>query len=178
MSTLEISESPENPEFMEIKENVYNLKNEVETDALEKNFWGLSLKKDWKYEVPWISRTAQTLRNKQFPEVIFGNCRLSRKLWSVLYPDSLVIPVNGAPKRETHKETFYSQRALPWWALEIPWRHVAEDWTIRDKDWYIVVAAPLKVYPKGTKIMTTLWPGKVYDTWFMKGKWIDIYVDW
>jgi hypothetical protein len=26
--------------------------------------------------------------------------------------------------------------------------------------------------------MTTLWPGKVYDVWWMKGKWIDLYVNW
>ena len=161
------------------------LKSEIEftqTESAEsieskwETFWWVTLKKDWTYEVPWISKQAKNLKHKQFPGVIFGNCRLSKKLGSVLYPGSLVVPVNWSPRRETHKETFYSQRVLPWWNLQIPWRHVANDGTIRDKDWYICVAA--NYIPKWSTIMTTLWPGKVYDTWKMKWKWIDIYVNW
>jgi hypothetical protein len=161
------------------------LKSEIEFTQAEsvesieskwETFWWVTLKKDWTYEVPWISEQAKNLKHKQFPEVIFGNCRLSKKLGSVLYPDSLVVPVNWSPRREIHKETFYSQKVLPWWALKIPWRHVAADGTIRDKDWYICVAA--NYIPKWSTIMTTLWPGKVYDTWWMKWKWIDIYVNW
>lgn len=139
-------------------------------------FWWLSLQKNWEYEVPWISKKAKSLRHKQFPGVIFGDCRLSKKLWSVIFSNSLVAPKNWPVRRETHKETFYSQRVLPWWNLQIPWRHVANDGTIRDKDWYICVAA--NYIPKWSTIMTTLWPGKVYDTWKMKWKWIDIYVNW
>ena len=146
------------------------------TEDGRESFWWLALKKSWTYEVPWISKSAKNLKHKQFPEVIFGNCRLSKRLWSVLYPNSLVVPKDWVPKKETHKETFYSQKVLPWWALQIPWRHVAEDGTVRDKDWYICVAA--NYLPKWSQIMTTLWPGKVYDTWKMEWKWIDIYVDW
>lgn len=142
----------------------------------KESFWWVALKRSWTYEVPWISKSAKNLRHKQFPGVIFGNCRLSKKLWSVLYQNSLVIPKNWVPRQEIHKETFYSQKVLPWWALQIPWRHVAEDGTVRDKDWYICVAA--NYIPKWSQIMTTLWPGKVYDTWEMKWKWIDIYVNW
>lgn len=146
------------------------------TESRRDSFWWVALKRSWTYEVPWISKSAKSLKHRQFPGVIFGNCRLSKKLWSVLYPDSLVVPKNWVPKKEIHKETFYSQRVLPWWALQIPWRHVAEDGTVRDKDWYICVAA--NYIPKWSQIMTTLWPGKVYDTWWMKWKWIDIYVNW
>lgn len=151
----------------------------VENTPTGKKFWWIDLNLNSNYEVPWISIKALNNKNKKdFPNVRFGDCRLSRWLWSVTYSDSLVVPNNWGEKRETHKETFYSQKVLPWWALNIPWRHVANDGTVRDKDWYICVAAPLQIYPKGTRIMTTLWPGKVYDTWKMTWKWIDIYTNW
>lgn len=152
-----------------------DLKNEIDENTVEKVLW-ITLKKNWKYEVPWISEKPKSIQNKEFPLVIFGNCRLSRKLGSVLYTNALVIPLNWKTRMETHKETFYSQKVLPWGALKIPWRHVAEDGTVRDKDWYICVAA--NYIPKWSVIMTTLWPWKVYDTWEMKWNHIDIYVNW
>lgn len=158
----------------EFKEEETGILNEVLYQ--NNSFWWIQLQKNGEYNVPWVSKQAKNLKHKQFPGVVFGNCRLSKRLGSVLYPDSLVVPVNWSPRREIHKETFYSQKVLPWWALKIPWRHVAADGTIRDKDWYICVAA--NYIPKWSTIMTTLWPGKVYDTWEMKGKWIDIYVNW
>ena len=178
MASLENIEFSKNSEMVEIDKDLKKLKNNININpnTMEKNFWGMSLKKDWKYEVPWISESAKALKHKQFPGVIFGNCRLSKNLGSVLYSDSLVIPKDWKPRNEIHKETFYSQKKLPWWKLEIPWRHVANDGTVRDKDWYICVAT--NYIPKWSKIMTTLWPGKVYDTWWMKWKWIDIYVNW
>lgn len=78
-----------------------------------------------------------------------------------------------------HKETYYSQRVLPGKglkALNNNGRHVADDGTIRDGDGYIAVAC--NYLPKGSEIMTSLGPGKVYDTGSMTGKWIDIYVNW
>ena len=78
-----------------------------------------------------------------------------------------------------HKETYYSQKVLPGSGLtelNNNGRHVADDGTIRDKDGYIAVAC--NYLSKGTKIMTSLGPGKVYDTGDMTGKWIDIYVNW
>lgn len=168
------------PEIEKIWWQLKDLRNEVENMAKEmqkwKEFWWITLQKNWKYEIPWISNSAKNIKHKQFPGVIFGDCKLSKKLWSVVFSDSLVVPKNWKPRREAHKETFYSQKILPWKGLDIPWRHVADDGTIRDKDWYIVVAA--NYIPKWSKIMTTLWPGKVYDTWWMKGKHIDIYVNW
>ena len=78
-----------------------------------------------------------------------------------------------------HKETYYSQRVLSGKglkALNNNGRHVAKDGTVRDGDGYIAVAC--NYLPKGSRIMTSLGPGKVYDTGGMTGKWIDIYVNW
>ena len=78
-----------------------------------------------------------------------------------------------------HKETFYSQKVLPGgglYALNNNGRHVADDGTIRDKDGYIAVAC--NYLSQGSRIMTSLGPGKVYDTGTMTGAWIDIYVNW
>lgn len=76
-----------------------------------------------------------------------------------------------------HKETYYSQRVLPGNKLNIPGRHVAKDGTVRDKDGYIAVASSYSYKSKGTKIMTSLGPAKVYDTGCPYGV-IDIYVNW
>lgn len=78
-----------------------------------------------------------------------------------------------------HKETYYSQRVLPGKGLKMlnnNGRHVANDGTVRDGDGYIAVAC--NYLSKGSTLMTSLGPGKVYDTGGMTGKWIDIYVNW
>lgn len=75
------------------------------------------------------------------------------------------------------KETYYSQKVLPGKGLKIPGRHVADDGTIRDKDGYIVISANWGYLPKGTKVITSLGPAKVYDTGCRKGI-VDIYVNW
>lgn len=142
----------------------------------ESVFWWITLKKHENYEVPWISNKAKNIKHPDFPNVKFGNCRLTKWLWTVVYSDSIVSPVNWPQRREAHKETFYSQKKLPGGWLKIPWRHVAADGTVRDWDGYICVAA--NYIPKWSKIMTTLWPWKVYDTWWMKWKRIDIYTNW
>lgn len=76
-----------------------------------------------------------------------------------------------------HKETYYSQRVLPGNALNIPGRHVADDGTVRDGDGYICVAANTSYMSKGTTLMTSLGPAKVYDCGCAYGT-IDIYVNW
>ena len=155
-----------------IKKNLKELKESIIT------FWWLTLSKNDKYDVPWISEKANSMKHKDFPNVKFGDCRLTKGLWTVVYSDSIVVPAKWPMRREAHKETYYSQKKLPWQWLKIPWRHVAADGTVRDWEGYIVLAAPLNIYPRWTKIMTTLWPGMVYDTWWMKWKWIDIYTNW
>lgn len=85
----------------------------------------------------------------------------------------------GVTYYDGHKETYYSQRVLAGnglKALNNNGRHVADDGTVRDGNGYIAVAC--NYLPKGSEIMTSLGPGKVYDTGGMSGKWIDIYVNW
>ena len=76
-----------------------------------------------------------------------------------------------------HRETWYSQKVLPGNGLKISGRHVADDGTIRDGDGYIVVASDLSYLSRGSVILTSLGPGKVYDTGCAYGT-IDIYVNW
>ena len=117
------------------------------------------------------------------------------------YENSLVITQGGKPQRITHRETYYTARSFPvenieWrirsilnsdrkrnWMGEISKsqkvRNEGVDWTIRDMNWYIVVAADLKRFPRWTLIMTTLWPGRVYDVWGkVNGNHIDVFTNW
>ena len=83
----------------------------------------------------------------------------------------------GVKNYKGHRETYYSQKVLPGGGLKIPGRHVAKDGTIRDKDGYICVSAHRNFMKRGAKVMTSLGPGKVYDTGCSYGT-IDIYVNW
>lgn len=83
----------------------------------------------------------------------------------------------GALYFNGHKETYYSERVLPGTGLNIPDRHVADDGTVRDGDGYICVAASYDYLPKGSIVLTSLGPAKVYDTGCAYGT-IDIYVNW
>ena len=83
----------------------------------------------------------------------------------------------GALYFDGHKETYYSQNVLPGYGLNIPGRHVADDGTIRDGDGYISVAADPSFLSRGSVVMTSMGPAKVYDTGCAYGT-IDIYVNW
>ena len=83
----------------------------------------------------------------------------------------------GAQYYNGHKETYYSQRVLPGTSLNIPGRHVAEDGTVRDGDGYICVAADPAFKAKGSVLITSLGPAKVYDSGCAYGV-IDLYVNW
>ena len=92
-----------------------------------------------------------------------------------IIPSGGLTPSKGVVYFNGHRETYYSQRVLPGGGLNIPGRHVASDGTIRDVDGYICVASP--DYPRGTVILTSLGPGKVYDTGCDSGT-VDLYTDW
>ena len=83
----------------------------------------------------------------------------------------------GAMYYNGHKETYYSEKVLPGNGLYIPGRHVADDGTIRDADGFICVAADPAFMAKGSVLITSLGPAKVYDTGCSYGI-IDIYVSW
>ena len=143
-------------------------------DSDENTFHWVKLDKHKAYTVDWVSTRPQWRASSW----AFKNCRLTKRLWKVWF-DTTIIEHNWTRinRAKYHEETYYSQKVLPWWWLRIPWRHVAEDGTVRDKDGYIVVAADLNYAPKDSIVMTTLWPGKVYDTWDLP-KWrFDIYVN-
>lgn len=91
--------------------------------------------------------------------------------------DNKLTATKGVVYYNGHKECYYTQTLLPGKGLYLPGRHVAEDGTIRDGDGYICVAANLKFLPRYTKVMTSLGPGKVYDTGCAYGT-VDIYTDW
>lgn len=76
-----------------------------------------------------------------------------------------------------HKETYYTQSMFPGHDLYVPGKHVADDGTVRDGDGYICVAADYSFLPKGSRLMTTLGPAKVYDTGCAYGV-VDIYTNW
>lgn len=83
----------------------------------------------------------------------------------------------GAQYYNGNKETYYSQRVLPGTSLNIPGRHVADDGTVRDGDGFICVAANPSYKPKGSVLITSVGPAKVYDSGCEYGV-IDIYVNW
>ena len=106
----------------------------------------------------------------------FGNVALK---YSGLYNVSST-PLSasrGALYFDGHKETYYSQRVLPGNGLNIPGRHVADDGTVRDGDGFISVAADPSFLARGSVVMTSLGPAKVYDTGCAYGT-VDIYVNW
>lgn len=84
---------------------------------------------------------------------------------------------NGSVDVFGHHETRYSTneasgKNTSW---EIPGKHVADDGTIRDADGYICVAS--SDHKHGTIVMTSVGPGKVYDTGCSHGT-IDVYTNW
>ena len=158
------------------KEQMNNIPNRPPT-----TFWWIKLSQTEIYSVPWITQ------------------KTSREWTNAIYKNALVLEKNGKTYRASHKETHYTDRdrRFPTKNIERRIRSIlnkdrkmrnlpripnkekviqyAKDWTIRDINWYIVLAANLWTYPRGTIIMTTLWPGRVYDTWKLSPNHIDIY---
>ena len=84
---------------------------------------------------------------------------------------------NGSIDVFGHHQTWYStnEGCGQTTAVPIPGKHVADDGTIRDEDGYICVASSdLKMY---SIVMTSVGPGKVYDTGCSSGT-IDVYTNW
>lgn len=92
--------------------------------------------------------------------------------------DNRLTPKKGTIEFNNHIETWYSEKVLPGGGLDIPGRHVAIDGTIRDAEGYICIAANLNYISKGTILMTSLGPAKVYDIAEAKPGIIDIYTTW
>lgn len=97
--------------------------------------------------------------------------------YSARYTTGGLTKRRGAINFNGHRETYYSEKVLPGTGLRIPGRHVADDGTIRDENGYICVAADPGFLPKGTVLITSLGPAKVYDCGCAYGT-VDIYVSW
>lgn len=84
---------------------------------------------------------------------------------------------NGSIDVFGHHETWYStnEGCGQTTAVPIPGKHVADDGTIRDADGFICVAS--SDHKHGTIVMTSVGPGKVYDTGCSHGT-IDVYTNW
>lgn len=87
--------------------------------------------------------------------------------------------VDGKYTPSGYKETWYSQRVLPGYGLNIPGRHVDSRGLVCDGNGYICVSVNQNdtKYPRGSLIETTLGTGKVYDCGCALGV-IDIYCNW
>ena len=126
-----------------------------------------------------------TIRKKTYDEMTFQelNEALNNGTLELKYNDlytyapTRLSKNKGAIYFNGHKETYYSQNVLPGYSLNIPGRHVAADGTVRDADGYISVAANTAYMSKGTILITSLGPAKVYDSGCAVGV-IDIYVNW
>ena len=157
-------------------------------------FWWIKLNKIETYNIPWNPKRLERTGKR---------CGTNPT-----YENSLVMTRNGEIKRMNHYETYYTDKDvfsngnpkfpvsnIEWrirsvlnadrerkWLDRIPEnqkvRNYGADWTIRDMNWYIVVAANLNTYPRWTLIMTTLWPWRVYDTWKLATNHIDIFTHW
>ena len=97
--------------------------------------------------------------------------------YSARYTDGGLTKRRGAINFNGHRETYYSEKVLPGNGLRIPGRHVADDGTIRDENGFICVAADPGFMAKGSILITSLGPAKVYDSGCAYGT-IDIYVNW
>lgn len=97
--------------------------------------------------------------------------------YSARYTNGGLTKRRGTIYYNGHKETYYSEKVLPGNGLRIPGRHVADDGTIRDENGFICVAADPGFLPKGSILITSLGPAKVYDCGCAYGT-VDIYVSW
>ena len=126
-----------------------------------------------------------TIRKKSYDEMTFQevNEALNAGTLELKYSDlytyasTRLTKNKGAIYFNGHKETYYSQNVLPGYSLQIPGRHVAADGTVRDAQGYITVAANTSYMSKGTILITSLGPAKVYDSGCAYGV-IDIYTNW
>ena len=82
---------------------------------------------------------------------------------------------NGTMDRGGWHYTYYSQKVLPGWGLDIPGRHVGLADMVMDKHGYVCVAS--SSLSKGTVLETPFGMAKVYDTGCPYGT-IDVYTNW
>lgn len=109
----------------------------------------------------------------------YGNVELQYKKAYHIEGANRLNSYNGVVYFNNHRETFYTiyEAGGVTTALPVPGRHVAEDGTIRDQEGYICLASDYKFCHKHQVVLTSLGPGKVYDTGCRYGT-VDLYVNW
>lgn len=188
----EIEESLE-----ECRDELNTLKEDIGPKAKESrenypntySFWWVKLNKTGVYtNIPWDPKRLERTGK--------------RRGTNPTYENSCVMFKNGTEKIMNHYERYYTCKDKNFPVSNIEWRirdvlnkdrerqnlpkipenqkvrNYWADWTIRDMNWYIVIAANLKKYPRWTLVMTTLWPWRVYDTWKLKENHIDVFTNW
>lgn len=160
-----------------------------------KKLWNINLHPTNTYtNIPWIKYPEPWIEENEKE-----NVPLTAEKWTVTYKNARVIPQKGIPYRATHKETYYTDQCKDFATKNIEWRirsilnedrkrknlpeipkdkkviQYAKDGTIRDIEGYIIVAANLNTYKRGTVVMTSLGPGRVYDTGKLGADHFDIY---
>lgn len=158
-----------------VNKEMYTKLVDVIKDESETNVENNEVIEETREEINYVYYDDLSLEEKQ---VALENGTLALE-YSGLYTNSneRLTKSKGVVYYNGHKETYYSERVLPGPGLNIPDRHVAEDGTVRDGDGYICVASDLSYLPKGSILLTSLGPAKVYDTGCAYGT-IDIYVNW
>ena len=158
-----------------VNKEMYTKLVDVIKDESETNVENNEVIEETREEINYVYYDDLSLEEKQ---VALENGTLALE-YSGLYTNSneRLTKSKGGVYYNGHKETYYSERVLPGPGLNIPDRHVAEDGTVRDGDGSICVASDLSYLPKGSILLTSLGPAKVYDTGCAYGT-IDIYVNW
>lgn len=187
ISNAKIQQKKEEPIIMEpentVEEEPQEIKEESQEEIVEKSIIEEIEEEPQEVEVEINNTTLP--ENKPYDEMTLeekNNALLSGTLqleYSAVYPsaDRKLTKQSGVCDYNGHHETYYDEKSLPGTGLNIPGRHVADDGTIRDEEGYICVAANYSFMPKGSILMTSLGPAKVYDTGCAYGT-IDIYVNW
>lgn len=107
----------------------------------------------------------------------FGTFRLDLKKPYYVEDAYRINSYVGTVQFNNHRETFYTWKPYVGTSYYIPGEHFADDGTVRDEEGYICVAADYRYKSPHEIVLTSLGPGKVYDTGCAYGV-IDIYCNW
>lgn len=181
---LSIGMALESADHLKITEEALNMKNIVASaiDVKEGNKEEKTSELSTNIEME-TAPAAYLKIEKVFSEISLDEAIAALNDGTLKMEYSGVYSYNGLNKRRGaiyfngHRETYYSEKVLPGNGLRIPGRHVADDGTIRDENGYICVAADPGFLARGTVLITSLGPAKVYDSGCAYGT-VDIYVNW
>lgn len=106
---------------------------------------------------------------------VYDDAKTRKKMNEYYASNAASLRFNGVRDSGGWHYTWYSQRVLPGWGLDIPGRHVGLAGMIMDGDGNVCVAS--SSLSKGTTLETPFGMAKVYDTGCPYGT-IDVYTNW